>query len=211
MSKAYFIDFDGTIALEDTTILMVKKFADKAGEELNKKWERGELSTEQVAIETFKLFDCQLEDIIKLLDNVKIDPYFKEFLKKVENDGDKVFILSDGYDVLIKHILQRENLDYLPYYANTLLAKSGFKIILPYYNPSCGLCGVCKTNLLKELSSGFNEIIYIGDGYSDSCPIKHAHRVYAKDKLYQIAKEKGINAIRFSSFKEIIADIWGVQ
>jgi len=162
-----------------------------------------------VARKTFQLFDCSYKDITNLMDTVEIDPYFKEFLKNIEQKGHNIYILSDGYDLLIKQILSREGLEHLPFYSNSMIVEeldgsTAFDISLPYHNSECEFCGTCKTTLLKKLSSDQDEIIYIGDGHSDRCPIEHSHKVYAKDTLYQIAKDKEISAIKFTTFKEII-------
>lgn len=54
---------------------------------------------------------------------------------------------------------------------------------------------------LKEKDS---QAVYIGDGYSDVCPATKADVVFAKDTLYEICREKGIQAIAYRNFKDII-------
>ena len=208
MSGTYFVDFDGTITLTDTCALMVKSCAKDGWKELNDRWEKGELSTREVARKTFELFDCSYEDIIELMQTVEIDPHFREFVLRAERAGCEIYILSDGYDRLIDFILKREGLDHLPTYSNVMVveetdAGTVFDINLPHYNPACGSCGTCKTTLLKEFS-GEDEIIYIGDGYSDRCPIKYSDVVYAKDKLHRIAEDSGVGAVKVEGFDDII-------
>ena len=208
MSRTYFIDFDGTITLTDTCALMVESCATDGWKELNDRWERGDLSTGEVAQNKFELFDCSYGDIMKLMQTVEIDPHFDEFVQRATEAGREIYILSDGYDRLIDFILEREGLDHLPTYSNCMVveetdASTAFDIRLPHHNPDCGSCGTCKTSLLEKLSEE-SDTVYIGDGYSDRCPIKYSDVVYAKDKLYQIAEQSKIDAVRFDRFDEII-------
>jgi len=55
---------------------------------------------------------------------------------------------------------------------------------------------------LKEDGS---QSIYVGDGYSDTCPAGKADLLFAKAKLYRYCREQGIDAVHFNNFKDIIA------
>ncbi|OWZ84620.1 MtnX-like HAD-IB family phosphatase [Natranaerobius trueperi] len=206
MNRTFFVDFDGTIAEKDTCMLMIERCARDGWQEINEKWEQGELSTKDAAQKTFNLLDCNLQDIMDLVNEVKLDPKFKKFVDKVENQGDKLYILSDGYDLFIREILAREGLSYLPYYSNELQinGNGNFYINTPHSVNYCELCGTCKTELIRKLASNQDETIYIGDGSSDRCAISCVDKVFAKDKLYKIAIDKNIDAVKFSSFKEIL-------
>ncbi len=48
------------------------------------------------------------------------------------------------------------------------------------------------------------EVVYIGDGYSDTCPAAKADLVFAKDVLYEYCREQGIPAVPFNSFQDIL-------
>lgn len=213
MKKIIFIDFDGTITKTDSCFAMVKAFAKEGWRELNRLWENKQLSTAECANMTFKLFDVSIEQIKQLMDTMEIDEYFKEFLAACEKKGYDTYILSDGYDFNIQTILQRYDID-IKYFANRLLhdcekAEVGtitkFSIDSPYKSAVCGNCGTCKTSLIKKLKREGCEAIYIGDGYSDMCPAAIADIVFAKDVLYRYCREKGINAVYFENFKDIIS------
>lgn len=206
MKKVFFVDFDGTITKKDTCYAMVETFAKDGWEEISRLWEDKKLSTEDCANRIFELFQASLEDVGNLMDKMEIDGYFKEFLELCRHKGHEVYILSDGYDFNIKTVLEKHNIE-VKYYSNKLLydTDKGFSIECPYHNPSCGNCGTCKTSLIKALKGDSGQVVYIGDGYSDMCPAAIADVVFAKDFLYKYCREKGINAIFFSDFKDIIS------
>lgn len=205
MKRVVFIDFDGTITKIDTCFAMVKAFAKEGWLEINKLWEDKQLSTGDCANRLFKLLDANLSDVEKLMDTIAIDEYFKEFILMCRKKGYEIYVLSDGYDFNIKTIFKRYDID-LKYYANKLLydEDSGFSMTSPYGHPECKECGTCKTNLIKELKGESDQVIYIGDGYSDMCAAEMADIVFAKGVLYQYCKEKDVNAICFSDFKDVI-------
>jgi 2,3-diketo-5-methylthio-1-phosphopentane phosphatase len=206
MDKDIFIDFDGTITKKDTCFTMVETFADERWKQFNSLWEEKKLSTTDCAVMTFKLFNANLEDILKLMDTIEIDDYFKEFLSLCRQKGHHAYVLSDGYDVNIEAVFKRYGLE-VKYYSNKLTYDSskGFGIECPYENVSCGNCGTCKTNLIKKLQRKNSQIVYIGDGCSDQCPAAFADIVFAKGGLYNYCLEKSIQAEYFENFNDIIS------
>lgn len=206
MRKVFFVDFDGTITRQDTCTAMVQAFAREGWQELNQLWEKKALSTEECANRTFELFSATPRDVAKLMDSMEIDDYFMDFLKLCRNNDDQVYILSDGFDFNIQTILHRYHID-VHYYANRLIYTNGFKIECPHFNEICGQCGTCKTSLMSRLGGNEYQTIYIGDGYSDTCPASHADVVYAKDTLYQFCLENQINAVHYKTFNDIIQSL----
>jgi 2-hydroxy-3-keto-5-methylthiopentenyl-1-phosphate phosphatase len=205
MNRTFFVDFDGTVTTEDTCAAMVRAFAAPGWEALNERWEQGQLSTEACANLTFKLFRADLEDLRRLLETaVEIDEYFPAFLRLCRERGDRVIVLSDGYDFNIKTVFQKYGID-LPFYANRMVYDGGFRIECPHLNPECGSCGVCKARLMERLREPGSQAVYIGDGYSDTCPAGKADMIFAKGTLYLYCLEKGIPAQHFDSFRDIIA------
>jgi 2,3-diketo-5-methylthio-1-phosphopentane phosphatase len=198
-----FVDFDGTITKEDTCAAMVEAFADEGWREINERWERKEISTEQCANMTFSLFQADISDLKRLMDTVEIDDYFKEFLGLCQEKGYVVYTLSDGYDFCIEAVFDKYHIE-LPYYANKLVYDDVFKIECSGVNPGCGICGTCKTRLIKELKGEGNLVVYIGDGYSDTCPVTLADVVFAKKDLYRYCRDNGISARYFDNFNDII-------
>ncbi len=206
MNRVFFVDFDGTISLEDTCFSMINRFCRPSWQELNDQWEQGELGTIECARRTFELFDVSEAELLHFFQNLPIDPSFKDFVDLVAQKGDKIYILSDGYDLNIETILKQNGLDYLPYYANHLRCYEGkFDIQSPYHNPECGKCGTCKKSLLEQLREDEAQTIYVGDGTSDKCVVECADIIFAKKELLKYCHDSGLPAKGFNSFLDIIA------
>jgi len=203
MKRVFFLDFDGTITKRDTCFLMVETFAGEGWKEIDEQWVRKEISTEECASMTFRLIDAGPKEVQELIETVEIDEHFLDFLHLCRKQGHDIYILSDGYDFIIDMVLKRYKID-VPYYANQMIYQNGFKIACPYLNPDCGQCGTCKSSLMEKLKGDAEQVIYIGDGASDTCPASKADLVYAKDYLYQYCLEKGIPVVRFETFLDII-------
>lgn len=204
MKKTIFVDFDGTITRKDVCAAMVENFAAEGWQEINEKWERKELSTKDCANMTFQLFRAGIDEVAELMETIEIDDSFRDFFHFCRELGYKVYILSDGYDYCIEAVLRKYDLC-VPYYANKMIYDQVFTIECPHFNDSCGNCGTCKTKLIKALQEEGSQAVYIGDGYSDTCPAGHADVVFAKKNLYEYCLEKGITAIHYDTFADILA------
>jgi 2-hydroxy-3-keto-5-methylthiopentenyl-1-phosphate phosphatase len=60
---------------------------------------------------------------------------------------------------------------------------------------------------MKELQKTGCQSVYIGDGYSDTCPAQQADIVFAKSSLLKFCRKHGISAIAFENFSDIIKQI----
>lgn len=205
METIILVDFDGTITKEDTCYKMVKEFAKGGWMEIEKRWESGEINTEECALQTFELMDMNEESLTNLLDKVEIDDYFKEFLNFCNYKNYKVIIASDGYDFNIRTILNKYNIT-LQFYSNKLYFKDN-KVFAEFNTyKDCDKCGSCKLDILKRYKKN-NTVIFIGDGYSDICVAKYADILYAKEILLEYCKKNNILCRPFKNFKDIIKDL----
>ncbi len=201
---SFFIDFDGTITDMDVCAELVTTFAGDGWREINDRWEQKELSTVECARQTFQLFSTHnAEDLQKVADQAVVDPAFGDFLYYCRVKDFPVTILSDGYDFYIKHLLKREGLE-VPFYSNQLLFTPRLDIAADHNSDECDLCGVCKLELLRKLAPPACKTVYIGDGYSDFCPARHADIVFAKKTLYKYCLEEEIPVHYFAGFQDIL-------
>lgn len=198
---AIYCDFDGTITKEDSVNKFFEKYTGDKWLESEKLWIEGKISSRENAIIQVGLLknvsQKQLDDYIN---SIEIDDYFLEFVDFVKSNNIKLTILSDGFDLFIKKILDRYDLD-IPYYANKLIYRKGkFSIEFPYYRENCDKkAGMCKCSKVKE-----NKFCYIGDGTSDLCIAKKADVLFASKNLHIYCKENNITCINFKSFYDIL-------
>ncbi|MDD4801969.1 MAG: MtnX-like HAD-IB family phosphatase [Syntrophomonas sp.] len=198
----FFLDFDGTISREDVCFNMVKKFAREGWEAINRLWEEGQLSTAECAELTLELLEAGPEELEAFFKNTEIDVSFITFVNWTKGAGYPLYILSDGYDNYIKEVLHKYQLK-IPYYANHLVYERGWGIKCLHTDKECKRCGVCKTELIRELLQPGYQAIYIGDGYSDICPAECCDMVFAKDQLARLCREKEIPFYHYRDFTDI--------
>lgn len=207
MDIVFIVDFDGTITKEDTCYAMLNKFATQSWEELDKLWSEGQLSTEQCSTKMFELMDLNEEKLREFIYSLDADITFGELLGYCEKEKYPVHIVSDGFDFNIEIILKKYNWD-VGYYSNHLhFEDNGYILGFPYQEKECGKCGTCKTNILNKLKGNSRQVIYIGDGHSDKCPVEYADAVFAKGELLEYCRKQGIPALEYSNFKDILVQL----
>jgi 2,3-diketo-5-methylthio-1-phosphopentane phosphatase len=135
----------------------------------------------------------------------KLDPYFSKFYALTKKKGFDVKIVSDGLDFYIEAILKKYKLTEIEYYSNLAVfnGNNTVSIEFPEMNELCGRCGTCKNNILNSYRLLYDQIIYIGDGYSDFCPTRYADLVFAKKILFEKCERDGISCIPFKDFRQI--------
>jgi 2,3-diketo-5-methylthio-1-phosphopentane phosphatase len=204
-----FSDFDGTLAQNDVGDALIKTFGDwPECEKAVQRWMRGEISSceyYEVAALTMRVNQKQLEDFC---DAQPLASGFLEFAAFCRQRNWPLTVLSDGLDYYIQHMLLRHHLD-LPVFANHLEFVPPNRIVVsfPYFDYSCGLCGNCKGHHVRRLAKPGEEIVYIGDGYSDRCAAQEADIIFAKRDLAKWCEERRMKHWRFDSFEQVLDQV----
>ncbi|MFH2004151.1 MAG: MtnX-like HAD-IB family phosphatase [Bacteroidota bacterium] len=210
-----FIDFDGTITKGDLGDLFFEIFGGKAALQAVKDYQSGLIN----AVECFtrEADACVMSaegEAAEFIDQQKIDPTFIDFVNfcNQHKDGErqiKYFIVSDGLDYYIERILQNNSLQNIPYFSNrvTFVERDNqirLQLEFPYTDEECDQCASCKRNHILTLSGDDDIIVYIGEGYSDFCPVKYADIVFAKDELQTHCQKENISYNLYKNFKDVI-------
>jgi len=208
-SITIFSDFDGTISKVDVGNLIFKTFAGEAIIPIINSWKNNEISSKELLIRECKLAKINdFNDLFNLIDKQEIDDYFLEFINICENNFIDLFVVSDGLDFYIKRIFEKYNLFNLKFFSNKFNYKVENENLVifpefPYTDSECTKCGNCKRNHLLYNSDDDSFIIYIGDGYSDRCPVEYADIIFAKRALASYCTANKIPFIEFDNFKDI--------
>jgi 2-hydroxy-3-keto-5-methylthiopentenyl-1-phosphate phosphatase len=75
----------------------------------------------------------------------------------------------------------------------------------PHQRESCSHCACCKCAQLLTSSADEDTLVYVGDGYSDVCPVRMADVVFARDHLLTFCSTNGIPHHPFHDFTEVQA------
>lgn len=202
-----FCDFDGTITTKDVGEHMFLEFGNsEKAYEIFQRWLNKEIDSAQEWRELFALVNNLTEEKFnKFLDTIEIAYGFKEFVAFCKEKELELIIVSDGMDYYINRILGKNNFGYLKFFSNTLnFTDNGPEVTFPYPDEECKDCGNCKRNHIIENSSDEDVTIYIGDGYSDTCPVQYVDYIFAKKTLLKFCEKERISYYPYKNFKDII-------
>ena len=206
-----FVDFDGTISIPDIGEAMFLRFGDvEKSKAWIEDWMNDKLNSAQVwklLCGTIKNFDENEFD--RFLDEIKIDPGFKDFVSYCETEGFEIKILSDGFDYYISKFLQREGLGHLEVFSNRLTFDNEKNLIplFPFTDEECSKCANCKRNHLLGFSGEEDYTFYIGDGNTDICPAQFCDFIFAKSSLLRFCEINRITYFPYSTFADVTKKI----
>ena len=202
-----FVDFDGTITLEDVGEAIFKKFGET--EKVKKIIEdllSDKISSRQCWDELCDSVDninkVELDEFIDLLD---VDPTFIPFVKFCSKNKIDMVVLSDGFDYYIDRLFNKAGLSGLKYYSNKLFVddKGILKAEYPYFDVDSPTSANCKKNHIINHSSDDEYTVYIGDGNSDKDAAQYCDFIFAKDGLARFCSMERISFYPFRDFNEV--------
>ena len=198
-----FCDFDGTISLKDTTDEILSRFAAPEWEIIEAEWKRGEIGSAECMRRQIALIGASKQTLDAALDDMQIDPTFRDFVRYCEASDMPLTIISDGVDYFIHRILKRYQLEHLPVIANHLtISEDGyFALSCPHSNRFCSNgAGVCKCKKINALP---NMCVFVGDGRSDFCAASAADLLFAKSTLATYCDQQAIPYVPYTYFSDV--------
>jgi 2-hydroxy-3-keto-5-methylthiopentenyl-1-phosphate phosphatase len=205
LSRTIAVDFDGTVTEMDLLDTIAGRFGDPVVyQEVEDGLHGGHLTLREVITREFEPVRRPLEEIVKWeLDNVRVRAGFREFVNLARERGWRVVIVSSGFHELIEPILEREGVD-VELHANRVdPSTDGWRVLWQYDMEPCESCGEsCKRSLVQEFA-GDDELVYVGDGYSDRCAAEASDRVFATRGLAEYLDERGVPYERFDDFHDV--------
>lgn len=203
MLPSVLVDFDGTVVLEDTTDLILERFADPAWRIIETAWIEGRIGSRECLARQIDLVRASAAELDGLADAAAIDPRFTEFVAICRDHGLQPVIGSDGFDRIIARVLARAGLD-LPVVSNRLVATGDarWRAEFPNFHGDCrSQSGNCKCVQFKDRPA---PRLLVGDGRSDFCPASHATLVFAKRALAIHCRKSKIDHVEIAGFADAI-------
>jgi 2-hydroxy-3-keto-5-methylthiopentenyl-1-phosphate phosphatase len=210
MRPIIFSDFDGTITQVDVTDLLLTELAHPSWQEVEQEWARGSIGSRECLERQMALVDASIREFNTLVDSVPIDRGFQKFYQFVSGHKLPFYVVSDGFDLVIRRVLKNVGLNG-PLHNGTHLFSSALTIqgrrmvpSFPYSGPPCVHdCATCKVEIIRRLRRKDGLIIFIGDGLSDRFAAQVADIVFAKRQLLAHCRDNGIPCRSFETFADI--------
>ena len=202
MRLHFAIDFDGTIALEDTTDVLLDRRAEPAWLDVEREWLAGRIGSRECLARQAALIRATPEELNATLLDVAIDPDFASFVVAATRCGATMQVVSDGFDRCIFPVLERAGVR-MPVTCNRLKPAGGnrWTAEFPSFAPGCeSMSGVCKCQAAQTKRT----LILIGDGRSDFCLASRADVVLAKGALAAHCAEKNHPHTPINSFADVL-------
>ncbi len=213
-----FCDFDGTITQVDVTDQILTQLADPSWQEVEQEWVRGLIGSRECLERQMALVETSANELNSLIDSVPIDPYFSEFYQFTREWALPFYVVSDGFDYVVRRVLRRSEIEvplrHGSHFFASALRLQGRRLLISFPNssPSCEHdCATCKPAIIRRLGLQFgrrlgrrpNPIIFIGDGLSDRFAVEESDLIFAKRQFLTYCREKGIACRPFETFADI--------
>jgi 2-hydroxy-3-keto-5-methylthiopentenyl-1-phosphate phosphatase len=139
--------------------------------------------------------------------NANLRPGFRDLAGYCALNGIELAIVSHGLDYYVRALLEKEDLGHIPAFAvETGISVTGEETYTYRYTDSeCPWApGNCKCYLLTEYKERGHQVIYVGDGLSDTCPASKADFVFAREGLLSFCQAQGIPHRELTDFNAIL-------
>jgi 2,3-diketo-5-methylthio-1-phosphopentane phosphatase len=216
MRFRFFVDFDGTIAMNDVGNAFFIEFGTNTDHYLavETAWLRGEISSSDLYNAACKSIRVSPQRFQKFLASQDIDPSFLAFLEDTRLRGDSTVVLSDGFENYITPIFERFEIRDLEVYANRFTIDREDETIIPHFPfiaHTCGKCANCKGYHVKRLRKSNEITVFIGDGNSDCCGAVVCDYIFAKNDLADYCEANHIEYFPFRDFHDVIKGIAAIR
>ena len=213
MPLRLFVDFDGTLTRGDVGNIFYRTFGGAACDELVKRFRAGEINARECFRGEAKAMGRVSPGALgDLVDAQEIDPSFKGLVAFCRDRGVELLIVSDGLDYYIRRILARNDCGEVPFVSNSAaLVRPGedkcaeVSVAFPHSDAGCDRCACCKRNIMLTRSAEEDIIAYVGEGFSDRCPVRYADIVFAKDVLQTYCQDENISYYEYATFDDVVA------
>lgn len=209
MPLAYLCDFDGTISPVDIGAAFVRRFSgDRSANApaLLSQWRAGQIGSRELTAIECGWLEATESAALDFARGFTLDAHFERFAREADRRGEKVVVVSDGFDFYVRDQLARAGLGHLEWSANRIRFE-GSTVRVEFEAPQgCGQCGNCKGAHVRRHRDRGCEVVLVGDGLSDRCGARLADHVLARGDLLEWCREEGIPAEPFSNFDDV--DHW---
>jgi len=210
VSRLIVVDFDGTITERDTLDEMCRTYAPEEWAAAENDLNRRTMTLREVIAAEFAPVRGDHDTIVsETVERAHVRAGFAEFVRAAEAVGDRVVVVSSGFESVIRPILEREGLDDLEVIAHDVRFTPEGGVVDFRHGEPCPVCGEeCKRSVVDAMRDG-REVAYIGDGYSDRCAAQAADIRFARRTLAEHLDREGVAYTWFDDFGTVRDELLG--
>lgn len=215
MALKVFVDFDGTVTMQDVGNAFFRHFGGPVCERLVGDYRAGSISAKECFRgEVDAIGRLCLSDASEFLDHQESRAGFEQFVQFCDRPDVDLHIVSDGLDYYIDNILAQRSVPAVSTFSNVLRMGErdadgcvSLTVEFPHDDAECDRCACCKRNIMLGHAGDDDIICYIGDGFSDMCAVQYADVVFAQGELQAFCQEQNISYYLYSSFHDVAAKL----
>jgi 2-hydroxy-3-keto-5-methylthiopentenyl-1-phosphate phosphatase len=204
MSWLIVVDFDGTITERDTQDGLLERYAPEAYVEAERGLAEGRLTLRECMEQEFAPVRGHHDAIVaETVEAARVRDGFREFVEAMEAAGNRLVVVSGGFESVIRPVLERAGAAHLPVIAHEFRITPEGTTLDFRADADCDVCGEeCKRGVVASMRDGL-PVAYIGDGYSDRCAAIAADRRFARRFLAKDLDELGLEYTQFDDFHTV--------
>jgi 2-hydroxy-3-keto-5-methylthiopentenyl-1-phosphate phosphatase len=201
-------DFDGTIAVEDVSFLLLDFFAEGDWRRIHEEYHAAHMTVGEFNARVFSMVKAKKETLLEFMrERVIIREGLNELARVCAGKNIRLVIVSNGLDFYIEQILKDAGLGGTEFHAaRTLFRPTGLEVA--YIGPAGNVMndGFKEAYVRQFLAQGCR-VFYAGDGYSDAGAARLAQRIFAIDGLLKYCRETAIPCDTFKTLTDIAREI----
>ncbi len=205
---AMVFDFDGTITEEDIFDAVFARFADPKCWEAHRAYHDREISMQEAYLAMAGHFRGSGEEVAAFVASfARLRPGFHRLLERLKAHGARVMIVSNGFDLYLRPLLARwgirlDDADIRCHRARIVNGR-----FIPDFDVHPGLgddhCLIGKAEIVRELQSEGNFVIFAGNGWSDTPAGRVADLVFGRERLADYCREENLPCVTFTDFFQV--------
>lgn len=139
-------------------------------------------------------------------ENAALRPGFAELTRYCGDEGIELAIVSHGLDFYIDALLGASGAADVPFFAVETGERDGRPTFAyNHADPACAWYpGNCKCAVLESYRERHQQVIYAGDGMSDTCPARRADYVFARGALLGFCRIENIPHAELTDFHVVL-------
>ena len=206
-------DFDDTAAQQNVATLLLDRFQPVPGDavphwrQLHKQFLNSEITLAEYQEMAFARLDSTRgEQTAFVKQEAELRAGFVELAGYCREHNIELAIVSHGLDFYVQALLEKAGLEHIPFYAVKTKERGGYTLFdYNFTKPDCPWApGNCKCYIVEEYKERGQQVLFAGDGVSDTCPALKADFVFAKDGLLSFCRQQGLPHLELTDFHVVV-------